>query len=247
MSSEYEVGPPAIREALRILENEGLITVLRGNVGGAEVHSPTNEAVAYGLSLVLRSSQVPVTDFIDAMRELEALCAALCARRSDRGDTLVPLLRAIHAESEAALNGPGTVFEKEMRRFHVTLSENCANQTLSLLTSIIQRLWSAQRDTWTRHVTQSSDWPPMDLRLRGLRYHAQVVDAVERGDPVGAAEIMRELAAHPKHFGPFVIPHPMDGPDGHFTGKLQSAKASVPRESPREARPSIGSRDPLKE
>ena len=37
---EFGVSYPSIREAIRILETEGLVTVRRGNVGGAEVHRP---------------------------------------------------------------------------------------------------------------------------------------------------------------------------------------------------------------
>ena len=38
--SEFQVSRPSFREALRILESEGLISVRRGNIGGAQVHAP---------------------------------------------------------------------------------------------------------------------------------------------------------------------------------------------------------------
>src|SRR5690348_4154905 len=49
----FGVGPNAVREAMRILETEGLITIRRGNVGGGDVHLPDSGRVAYMLGLVL--------------------------------------------------------------------------------------------------------------------------------------------------------------------------------------------------
>src|SRR3954454_21494458 len=40
LGEEYLVSPAAIREALRILETEGLVSVMRGSIGGSVVHTP---------------------------------------------------------------------------------------------------------------------------------------------------------------------------------------------------------------
>ena len=41
--AEFGVSPPALREAIHLLETDGLISVRRGNVGGAVVHLPSAE------------------------------------------------------------------------------------------------------------------------------------------------------------------------------------------------------------
>jgi GntR family transcriptional regulator, transcriptional repressor for pyruvate dehydrogenase complex len=82
--SEFGVSYPSIREAIRILETEGLVTVRRGNVGGAEVHRPDESSAAYHLGLALQGRRVNLGDLAAGLRLLEPLCAAECARRSDR-------------------------------------------------------------------------------------------------------------------------------------------------------------------
>ena len=60
--SEFGVSYPSIREAIRILETEGLVTVRRGNVGGAEVHRPDESSAAYHLGLALQARRVTLGD-----------------------------------------------------------------------------------------------------------------------------------------------------------------------------------------
>ena len=58
---------PSFREALRILESEGLVSVRRGNVGGAQVHAPTPENAARTLGLVLQARNVALDDLAAAL------------------------------------------------------------------------------------------------------------------------------------------------------------------------------------
>src|SRR6201997_2381011 len=86
---QFNVSLVSLREALRILETEGLVSVRRGNRGGAVVHAPAKASAAYMLGLLLQSDYVPLADLGTALQELEPMCAALAARRPDRGDERV--------------------------------------------------------------------------------------------------------------------------------------------------------------
>jgi DNA-binding transcriptional MocR family regulator len=60
--AEFGVSYPSVREALRILETEGFITVRRGNRGGATVHAPDIGTAGYALGLTLQAMQVGVPE-----------------------------------------------------------------------------------------------------------------------------------------------------------------------------------------
>ena len=81
---QFNVSLVSLREALRILETEGLVSVRRGNRGGAVVHAPAKTSAAYMLGLLLQSESVVVADLGTAILELEPACAALAAQRPDR-------------------------------------------------------------------------------------------------------------------------------------------------------------------
>ena len=130
--ASFGVSPPAVREALRILETEGLIRVRRGNVGGAVVRTPSAEGVAYMVGLVLQLRHTSLADVGDALRDMEPVCTALCARRKDRRRTVVPVLRALVDEQRRAL--PDTIaFNQASRRFHEALVAHCGSDTLTVV------------------------------------------------------------------------------------------------------------------
>jgi GntR family transcriptional repressor for pyruvate dehydrogenase complex len=124
LREEFPVSKPSMREALRILETEGLVTVRRGNQGGAVVHRPTASDAAYTLAIVLSGQRVSIDDVAASLREVEPACAALCAGRPDRDEAVVPPLRRLYDESLAAVEDLVAVTVLS-RRFHETLVELC--------------------------------------------------------------------------------------------------------------------------
>ena len=90
---QFGVSAPPMREALRILEAEGLAVVQRGRVGGAVVRRPDARTAAYTLAMVLSSQGTQKRDVGEGLALLEPLCAMLCARRSDRKSKVVRKLR----------------------------------------------------------------------------------------------------------------------------------------------------------
>jgi GntR family transcriptional repressor for pyruvate dehydrogenase complex len=189
--SEYGVSPPAIREAFRILETEGLITVLRGNVGGAIVHLPQASTAAYMMGLVLQSRGVPLTDLIEGMCRLEPACAALAAMRPDRETTVLPKLRANIDASMAALDEPGT-FIGLARAFHTEIVSHCGNETLALVVGSLERLWSAQVDTLVRGAASHGTFSDRSVRLSLAREHERIYRAIAEGDAQGAERAILE-------------------------------------------------------
>ena len=105
----FGVSAPSIREALRVLETEGLVTVQRGNVGGALVHAPSAGKIAYMLGLVLQHQAVAIRDIAETLERLDPACAARCAELPNRRRTVVPLLRANLRESKKVLSGAAAV------------------------------------------------------------------------------------------------------------------------------------------
>jgi DNA-binding FadR family transcriptional regulator len=187
--AEFRISPPPMREALRILETEGLITVRRGNTGGAIVHRPQPGKAAYMMGLVLQSRAVPLSDVIDALKKLEPVCAAGCAARDDRAESVLPRLRANMDEAAAAIEDPNE-YARLARQFHAELVDCCGNETLILMVGALESLWSAHVDKLARTPERLGSFADKDVRVQSSREHEELYVAIEAGDVAAAEKAM---------------------------------------------------------
>ena len=101
----FGVSRPSLREALRILEAEGLITVVRGVRGGVVVREPDERTTARSAAMLLQARNVSLADVSEARALLEPLAArAIASKRSRK--TIVRQLGKLIDVQEAALEQP---------------------------------------------------------------------------------------------------------------------------------------------
>jgi DNA-binding FadR family transcriptional regulator len=191
---EFRVSLPAVREAMRILETEGLISVRRGNVGGAVVHLPTPERTAQMISMVLQSRGTTPDDVSEALLYLEPVCARLCAARPDRLTEVVPALQAAVEAQQAEFDDVAN-WNHNARRFHEKLVATCGNETMIVVIGSLEAIWSAHESSvWDEAQPGDEDVPPdspmaSKTRRAALRAHEKLLAAIEAGNEERAAAV----------------------------------------------------------
>jgi GntR family transcriptional regulator, transcriptional repressor for pyruvate dehydrogenase complex len=190
---EFGVSPPAVREAIHILETDGLISVRRGNVGGAVVHLPTAERTAHMISMVLQARSATPVDVSAALMHLEPICAGMCAAREDRMTEVVPYLQREIGKQTSEFDDLSQ-YVPNARRFHETLVSRCGNEPMILLIGSMELIWSAHESSvWN----DDGEPAPMAGKTRraALRDHQRLLDAIRDGNSARAVRLAQDHLA----------------------------------------------------
>ncbi|QFG26217.1 FadR/GntR family transcriptional regulator [Actinomadura sp. WMMB 499] len=177
----FGVSRPSLREALRILEAEGLVTVVRGVRGGVVVHEPHERMAARTAAHVLQADGVPLADVFEARAQLEPLAARVVAASPGHASAAAEL-RPLVARQRACLDDPER-FHLASAVFHERLVALAGNRTLSIVAEMITELLF-------RTVTAVGDGGRAvgspSARRRGLRAQERLIALLEEGDADGA-------------------------------------------------------------
>ncbi|MEX5635801.1 FadR/GntR family transcriptional regulator [Parafrankia sp. FMc2] len=183
----FGVSRPSLREALRILETEGLISVRRGVLGGIVVHQPDQRMTARTTALVLQARNVPLADVHAARSLLEPVAVRIITSSQDRGSAAAEL-RRLTAEQLEVIDDP-EAFGNANSRFHARLVELAGNQTLGIVAEMLNEIVARA----VAAVSQPEGGKDTtETRLRGLRSQARLAALVEAGDAAAAEEHWKE-------------------------------------------------------
>jgi DNA-binding FadR family transcriptional regulator len=187
--ARYSVSRPTLREALRILESEALLTVTRGSRGGPKVHLPDPRLAARHFGLVLQSRGTTLADIYGARLLIEPSCVHLVATTSRR--TAPAVLNELIEEQRTALAAKDEVgHAKSSARFHRKLIDLTGNRPLILLMSMLTHIYESHIST----AALAANVQRFDSasRQRGLKAHEKLVALIEAGDGEAAETFWRK-------------------------------------------------------
>lgn len=197
LSGEYPEGTPlpperelvvqtrmsrtTVREALRILEVQGLIRIKAGRAGGAFVQRPGEESVASSLELLIRGRQLRLASVHQTREAIEPSCARLAAMHRTAGD----LARLEAANTAIAESGDLDGFLRANVDWHVAVATASHNE---ILTGIMMALSRAIYTT-----TNNEGFVNDEVRDITVRAHRSVTRAIRERDADAA---VRRMARH---------------------------------------------------
>lgn len=184
----FGVSRPSLREALRILEAEGLITVVRGVLGGVVVRAPDVKGTARTASILLASRNVSVGDVHDARSVIEPAAARLLATSAGRKAAVADLRVLVDRQAEV-VDDP-VAFGAANAEFHERLVVLAGNQTLAIvaemLNEVVERVVTEVSKGTGRGVRDSTT-----TRRRGIRSQERLLELIAVGAGIEAEEHWR--------------------------------------------------------
>ncbi|TDV53722.1 GntR family transcriptional regulator [Actinophytocola oryzae] len=177
MLEEYRVGRGSLREALRILEVHGLISIKPGPRGGPTVDQVHTENFGRMATLYFQMDGVTFADLVDARVIMEPTLATLAAQRRD------PQLVGELARFTNTSRTDDDEYASDVDEFHRLVAAMSGNPVMTLFG---QSMTDILRDRLSPPLF------PKSRRAAVLNVHTDIARAVADGDAVLAERLMRE-------------------------------------------------------
>ncbi|GHE05631.1 GntR family transcriptional regulator [Allgaiera indica] len=182
----FGMAKSTIREAMRLLEAQGLVRTRTGPGGGSFVHEVSRARAQALLGNYFYFKDLTIRDIYQLRRALEPELAASLAGKLSQ-DVLARLEQTLHA-----YDVPARTLEEERAqhvdslRFHAILAEAAENELLGFIIGFMTSVLSDI--TVTRRLYAP---PNQELWQRGRDYQRRLLMALREGDAGAARAIMK--------------------------------------------------------
>ena len=180
-----------VREALRILEVDGLISTRPGRGGGSEVRRSDGREVSHHLDVFIRSNRIRLDALLEARETIEPALAALAAGR--RTDAQARNLEAINDRMRDSIDELPRYLEANLD-WHLAVAHASGNELLTAFMEAVSRSVHAAN----AEPAFNSD----EVRQTALRAHERVTEAIVAADAEAA---YRRMSRHVHGFAGAVL------------------------------------------
>jgi len=180
MLDKYQTGRGTLREALRLLEFQGVIALKPGPRGGPVLQSPDASHLASTVVLLMQMNRAPFRTIVEVRSAMEPMISSFAASRmsAESLDDLKSTIDQMRAEIDDQHS-----FLDANKRFHDIIAWSSGN---TLFGYIIDSLLGIMDGT-----ALGVDYPS-PRRVAILKAHQSIFDAIESRDPVRSEARMRD-------------------------------------------------------
>jgi len=180
LAAGFSASRNSLREALRRLEQEGVVAIKKGVTGGIFIAEMDHRPVAQSLETLLQLKKISIHQIAEVRLMVEPDTARLAAQRASSEDVLE--LEATIDQMTAALQDDEPARSYDLR-FHMLVARAARNPILQMLAESMLAVAS-------KAITELN--PSRETLDHVLACHRRILDAIRRRDGELAYQAMRE-------------------------------------------------------
>src|SRR4051794_21417139 len=139
MMEQYQVGRGTLREALRILEVNGLISIKPGPGGGPSVEKASTHDFGRMATLFFNARRLTLRELIEARLVLEPVTARLAAERRDEEG-----IRRLQEVIDFRESGDEDAYVRATSDFHALVADLAGNGVISIFVLSLAEVFHAR-------------------------------------------------------------------------------------------------------
>lgn len=185
LMAQLSVSRSTVREALRVLESNGLVRSRPGDPNGPEVQAFSGATLGKSMTRLLRTDELSLANVVQYRMLLDGSAAFLAAKLADADQLAV--IEATHAEmAQAAAAGDYELFSETDVAFHEAIAQASGNPLIAVC---MQAVRGVVIELIASKIVQSKDRKL--LMKRSLQHHDELLDALRARDGHRAERMAR--------------------------------------------------------
>lgn len=184
--AEAGLSRTTVRDALRVLESEGLIATKAGRAGGSMVTRPARESVARSVELFVRTHGIRLDSLLECRVAVEPTLARLASR--NRTSTQLREMIDLHEQFVRSVNDVA-LYKRINLDWHLAVARASCNEPL---TALMEAISMPIRDAMDyQHVTTR------EIRNSAVKAHTGIMKAIaEQDDGAAFTRMDRHVSAY---------------------------------------------------